>query len=225
MNIKSSETTQVGDPRQLGEAIEEPQGSIQDAPPRSTAVPSTLFGKDTGVLGAQVQMSQPKRYEIPDRPADPGRPVVVARPVMGQATPRALEPYPEIDQVIQKQVVGVGLSNTEVQAIHAALASTLTRISAPENSGSSCVKNLGPGAVEKAATLLNKMTAYIASNSAAPFSGFTADELGGADRVLSCAGSLAPAGAPSTGLILAIAVLGLSAFGVYYLASPKKRSK
>jgi hypothetical protein len=232
VEIKSSETTEIGDPRQLGEALEirenprrranaVPLSGTQRIPAGGggpTTKPNSIFGSEgESMMAGQVPMVD---RGIPERPE---RPVVVARPVMGQAEPIALEPYPQIEQVIQSQTLSASLPRQEVQAILDALNSTLARISAPENAGSACVRNLGPGAVEKATTLRNKMTAYLALNSGALFSDFTADELGGADRVLSCAGSLSPMAASQAGLILAVAVLGLSAVGIYYLAHKKKK--
>lgn len=199
---------------------------------------NSIFGDSSGGMsGNQVPMAGQRAAEPKPSPSlgDAGngsteRSVVFAQPSLGQAAPppapttapAPLEPYPQIDKVIQAQSVGVSLSRIEVTAILEALGSTLTRISAPENSGSVCVKNLGPGAVEKATTLRNKMTAYIASGIQTPFSDFTADELAGSDKILNCAGELAPPGASSTGLIMAIAVLGVAGAGVYYLMTKKK---
>lgn len=206
--------------------------------------PQSIFGSDNGgMMGGQVPMAgqvRPQSQEQPQaelepQPASMGdagqrREIVFARPAMGQtsaaaappvAAPAPLEPYPQIDRVLQSQSVGLSLSRVEVTAILDSLGTTLARITAPENSGSACVKTLGPGAVEKATTLRNKMTVYAASNPTGPFTDFTADELAGADKVLACAGELAPPGASSTGKILGWALFGAAAVGVYFLIDMK----
>jgi hypothetical protein len=202
----------------------------------------SIFGGDGGsMMGNQVPMagqSQPKpqAQAQPEPQPEPQhatmgdagnrREIVFAQPSMGQTSPApaaapapspALEPYPQIDKVLQTQSVGVSLSRVEVTAILDSLTTTLSRISAPENSASPCVKNLGPGAVEKATTLKNKMTVYSASNPTGPFTDFTADELAGADKILACASELAPPGASSTGKILGWALVAAAAAGVYLL--------
>ena len=200
----------------------------------------SIFGGEGGsMMGNQVPISgqpqlRPKPQEPQAQPAEPEhasmgdagerRDLVFARPAMGQAAPAAapapspaLDPYPQIDKVLQTQSVGVSLSRVEVTAILDSLTTTLSRISAPENSASACVKNLGPGAVEKATTLKNKMTVYAASNPTGPFTDFTADELAGADKILACASQLAPPGASSTGQILGWALVVAAAAGVYLL--------
>lgn len=200
---------------------------------------NSIFGDSSGGMsGNQIPMAGQRAAEPKPSPSlgDVGngeRSVVFAQPSLGQSAPAVpptapttapapLEPYPQIDKVIQAQSVGVALSRIKVTAILEALGSTLTRIAAPENSGSVCVKNLGPAAVEKATTLRNKMTAYLASGVQTPFTDFTADELAGSDKILNCAAELAPPGASSTGLIMAVAVLGVAGAGIYYLMTKKK---
>jgi len=206
----------------------------------------SIFGSDDGIMGNQVPMvgqPSPRPQPAPEHASmgDAGeqREVVFARPAMGQAAPAtvpaapataptpALEPYPQIDKVLQTQSVGVALSRVEVTAILDSLNTTLSRVSAPENSNSACVKNLGPGAVEKATTLKNKMTVYAASNPTGPFTDFTADELAGADKILACAAELAPPGASSTGKLLGWALVAAAAAGVYLLVEgvPGKKGK
>jgi hypothetical protein len=193
----------------------------------------SIFGNDDGVMANQVPLAgQAPRPQPQPQPAPQhasmgdagGREIVFARPAMGQATTPvpppptpALEPYPQIDKIIHTQSVGVSLSKVEVTAILDSLSTTLSRISAPENSNSACVKSLGPSAVEKATTLKNKMTVYAASNPTGPFTDFTADELAGADKILACAAELAPPGASSTGKLLGWALVVAAAAGVYLL--------
>jgi hypothetical protein len=174
------------------------------------------------------QVVPPVRQAAPPPSAPPQAPepaVVYARPVMGQATSSAsaattaapLEPYPEIDKILSEQAVGMTLSRAEASALLDALSGTLTRISSPENSNSSCIQALGPGAIEKATTLRTKLAQYVAGDSPGNFSDFTSDEFSGADRVLACASALAPEGSSSNSAILALLIFGGVSVLTYFI--------
>lgn len=205
----------VGVPAQASPArpyMESPAAGRLPSGMGSSIKPSSIFGSDMGP-GAQVQ-SVPL---LQPRVSLSGVQVAGASsPKLGQ---QALDKYPAIEQVLSKEVTGVTLSKAEASAILSSLEEALVRLTAPENAGAACVREMAPGLVEKASALKLKLQAFVAGPDAA-FNDFTAAELEGADRVIACAGQLAKVSHAGMGLAWVIFIAGAAYVG--YLITNKK---
>jgi hypothetical protein len=146
--------------------------------------------------------------------------------MLGQASPAAASgavgDYPSIDRLLDKQITGVSFTRAEAGALKDALEAALVRVGSPENASAGCVKTLGPGTVEKAAVLKAKLAAFQASADDS-FKDFSASELEGADKVLSCAGVLTQAAQNSGNALAWILLIAVSAAVAYTVQKSMKK--
>lgn len=169
-----------------------------------------------------------QQVKLVQGPIPTSRQETVKRTMLGQASPTAssgaVADYPAIDRVLEHQMTGLAFTRAEAGAILDALDAALVRISAPENTGSACVRALPPGLVEKAGGLKTKLSQFVSSGAGDSFKDFSASDLEGADRVIACAGELTKA-ATNSGSALAWIALIAAAAGIAYLMQKKMQGK
>lgn len=193
-------------------AMEAPPAGRLPSGMGSITKPGSIFGSEMGP-GAKVQsvrLLQPRMslsgVQMSQTPS----------PQLGQ---KALDKYPAIEQVLSKEVTGVTLSKAEASAILSALEEALVRLTAPENAGTACVRDMAPGLVQKASAFKISLQEFVAGPDSS-FKDFTAAELEGADRVIACAGQLSGSGKAGIGLAWIILIAGAAYVG--YLITNKK---